>query len=208
MELDDLRRQWQQPESAPPPVSTLELGNLLAQRSTGLIEKMRRNAWFETVFTALVAAALPFYIAFRSSAFHRMYGVAMLLLAVIMLYYFYRQLQLLGRMARAEVHVRAHLVELSAGLRKLLRFYYRLTLATTPLALLLVLGFFTGKELARTGDFRWGLMASMAATFLVLGAVLQVGMVYGTRWYLQRLYGQHLDRLEASLHELREEAVT
>jgi hypothetical protein len=169
---------------------------------------MRRNAWFETVFTALVAAALPFYIAFRDSAFHRMYGVAMLLLSVIMLYYFYRQLQLLGRMARAEVHVRAHLLELSAGLRKLLRFYYRLTLATTPLAMLLVLGFFTGKELARTGDFRWGLMATVAAAFLMFGAVLQVGMVYGTRWYLQRLYGQHLDRLEASLRELSEEAVT
>jgi hypothetical protein len=207
MELDDLRRQWQQPETASPPVSPAQLESLLKQRSTGLIEKMRRNAWFETVFTALVALALPFYIGASSSAFHRMYGAAMLLLAVLMLYYFYRQLRLLGRMAQAEVHVRAHLTALSAGLRQLLSFYYRLTLATGPLSLLLVLGFYLGKELARPGPFRWQLIGGVAAAFLVLGALLQVAVVYGTRWYLQRLYGQHLDRLEANLRELSDEPV-
>ena len=45
----------------------------------------------------------------------------------------------------------------------------------------------------------------MTAVMLVGGALLQVGTVYGTRWYLQRLYGQHLDRLEASLRELGDE---
>jgi len=37
-----------------------------------------------------------------------------------------------------------------------------------------------------------------------VGAVVQVGVVYFTRWYMQRLYGQHLDRLEGQLQELDE----
>ena len=205
MELDDLRRQWQQPETTPPSVSPAQLERLLAHHSTSLIEKMRRNAWVEAVLNALVAVTLPFYIATRQSALYRMYGVAMLLLAVLMLYYYYRQLRLIGRMARAEGHVRAHLATMSAGLRQLLRFYYRLTLATGPLLLSLVLGFFVGQELARPGAFRWPLVGGIAAAFLFFGAVLQVGAVYGTRWYVQRLYGQHLDRLEASLRELGDE---
>ena len=41
---------------------------------------------------------------------------------------------------------------------------------------------------------------------LVFGVVVQVGVVYFTRWYLQRLYGQHLDRLESQLRELDEPA--
>ena len=39
---------------------------------------------------------------------------------------------------------------------------------------------------------------------LVFGALLQVAAVYGTRWYVQRLYGQHLDRLEGLLRELEQ----
>ena len=205
MELDDLRRQWQQPETTSQSVSPAQLESLLAHRSISLIEKMRRNAWVEAVFNALVAVTLPFYIATRQSVLYRMYGVAMLLLAVLMLYYYYRQLRLIGRMARAEGHVRAHLVAMSAGLRQLLRFYYRLTLATGPLLLSLALGFFVGQELARPSAFRWPLVGGIAAAFLFFGAVLQAGAVYGTRWYVQRLYGQHLDRLEASLRELGDE---
>ena len=210
MELDDLRRQWQQPETTPPPVSPAQLESLLAHRSTSLTEKMRRNAWVEAVLNVLVAVMLPFYIATRQSALYRMYGVAMLLLAVLMLYYYYyyyyyyRQLRLIRRMACAEGYVQAHLVAMSAGLRQLLRFYYRLTLTTGPLLLPLALGFFVGQELARPGTFRWPFVGGIAVAFLFFGAVLQVGAVYGPLC-VRRLYGQHLDRLEASLRELGDE---
>lgn len=119
-------------------------------------------------------------------------------------YYYYRQLRLIGRVVRAKGQVWAHLVAMSAGLRQLLRFYYRFTLATGPLLLSLALGFFVGQELARPGAFRWPLVGGIAAAFLFFGAVLQVGAVYGPL-YAQRLYGQHLDRLEASLRELGDE---
>ena len=63
MELDDLRRQWQQPETTPPPVSPAQLESLLVHHSISLIEKKRRNAWVEAVLNKLAAVTLPFYIA-------------------------------------------------------------------------------------------------------------------------------------------------
>jgi hypothetical protein len=47
-------------------------------------------------------------------------------------------------------------------------------------------------------------MFIIGGVLLMLGGLVQVLAVYGTRWYVQRLYGQHLDRLEANLAELEE----
>lgn len=204
MELDDLRRQWQQPDPAAlPPVSPAHLEGLLLRNSGSLVEKMRRNTWSEALLTLLIVVGIPFYTWNTwGQALHTTMAGVMLLLSAILLVNYYRQLVLLRRMAQAEAQVRTHLGTLCAGLRQLLHFYYRLTMASGPLTLLLLLGFLVGKELARPGDFRWPLIAGLAAAFVGLGAVVQVGVGRLTRWYLQRLYGQHLDRLEASLREL------
>jgi hypothetical protein len=45
-------------------------------------------------------------------------------------------------------------------------------------------------------------MGIIAVLAMVIGAACQAGVIYFTRWYLQRLYGQHLDRLEGQLREL------
>ena len=206
MELDDLRRQWQQSKTAPPPVSPSQLKSLLARRSTGIIEKMRRNTWLEMALTGLLIAAMLYQTDKPVLSVVRLfYGIMLPLLGLAMLYYYYRQLRLLGRMAHAEAHVRQHLGVLCAGLRQLLQFYYRLTLATVPGVLVLMWCYQLGLEVARNGGARWERLGTMAGVLLVGGALLQVGTVYGTRWYLHKLYGQHLDRLEASLRELSEE---
>lgn len=208
MELDDLRRQWQQPEAAGvPAVNTAQLDQLLAGRSEGLVEKMRRNTWYESIVCIVVMLAAPLLLlAQPEMAIFRVYAVIFEALAIGLLYHYYRQLGLLRRMTQPDVNVRAHLGALCAGLRQLLRFYYRLTLATLPLTLLLDLGYFVGKELAHPGKFRWAFLGVMGVSFLLLGALAQWGVVVSTRWCLQRLYGQHLDRLEASLAELAEPA--
>jgi hypothetical protein len=206
MELDDLRRQWQQPAPADAPlVSPAEIGGMLAANSGNLMEKMRRNTWYEAALTLLIMVAAPIY-AWHSGgqAVQLLLAASLLLLSGILLVNYYRQLQLLRRMEQPETHVRAHLGALCAGLRQRLRFYYRLTLATAPLMLLLLLGFHVGQELAHPGPFHWKFILLLAAAYAVMGALVQAGVAYLTRWYLQRLYGQHLDRLEASLRELDE----
>lgn len=205
MELDDLRRQWQQPHATPPPMSPTELGGMLTQNAGGIVEKMRRNTWYEAMLTLLLVAVVPFYAWYnRGQAIHVLLAASMLLVSVILLVNYYQQLELLRRMGQPEIQVRAHLVALCAGLRQQLHFYYRFTIATLPYMLVLLLSFQVGKELVHPGAFHWKFIGGMAVAYVVLGALMQVGIIHLTRWYLQRLYGQHLDRLEASLYELSE----
>lgn len=205
MELDDLRRQWQQPEATPPPMNPAELGALLTHNAGGMVEKMRRNTWYEAIFTLLMVAGVPFY-AWHSwgQPLQLMLAASLLLVSAILLVNYRQQLQLLRRMAQPETQVLAHLAALCAGLRQRLHFYYRLTVAMVPYMLLMLWAFHVGKELARPGAFHWKFILWLAVAYVVMGAIVQVVVIYSTRWYLQRLYGQHLDRLEASLGELAE----
>lgn len=210
MELDEIRQRWQQSESPPlatPGPNDTALRVLLTRPAApGLIEKMRRNARWEAALTAAIAVGLPVLIVDTGSSLMRFYAVVMLFLAIGLLFYYYQKLNQLRRMSHADAHVRQHLANLCAGLRQLLQFYYRLTLACGPLGLLMGLGFFVGREAARPGYFRWQLIGIVAAVSLVFGLLLQVAVIYGTRWWLQKLYGQHLDQLEQSLAELDEPA--
>ena len=207
MELDDLRRQWQQPDLAGlPAVNPAQLDNLLAGHSEGLVEKMLRNTWFEIAVSLLLVLAAPVLVLLVGPGLiiFRVYTVVFELLGAGLLYHYYLQLGILRRMMQADVNVRAHLGVLCAGLRQLLHFYYRITLATLPFALLLNLGYFVGHELARPGPLRWALVGITCGVALLVAGLAQWGTAATTRWYLQRLYGQHLDRLEASLRELAE----
>lgn len=204
MQLDDLRKDWLKPPSDPAaPINPVQLEGLLANRP-GLVDKMRRNAAWETAFSALIVLASPYFWVIASTPLYKVYAVVGVLMGTGLLYYYYRLFAVLNRMRLLEGDVRGHLQELAAGLRALFRFYYRLTLATGPLLMCLNMGYFVGRELARPTSFRWKLLLIIGGVMLVMGVLLQLLAVYGTRWYMQRLYGQHLDRLELSLQELNE----
>ena len=208
MELDELRRQWQQPDRAGvPAVNAAQLSSLLKGHSDGVVEKMRRNTWLEIMVSVLLMLAAPLLLLHAGSGLiiFRFYTVLFEVLAIALLYHYYQQLGFLQRMTQADNTVRTHLGALCEGLRRLLRFYYRVTLATLPLTLLLNLGYVVGQELAHPGPFRWGLVGLIGGAMLLLGGLAQLGLAPITRWYLQRLYGQHLDRLEANLRELGDE---
>ena len=202
MELDDLRRQWRQPAPAGTEVlSKATLTTLLAQQSSSVLVKLRRNARLEL---ALNYALLPVMVAvaiWAPALWGRLFGGLLAVVAAVCIYYFYRKLGLLRHMDDPAHDLRAHLLRITQGLRALIRFYYRLTLAMIPLAMLI-------NGVMALAQFRGPL--TTARVLLVGGAMLVLGMALywpaarTTAWYLQRLYGQHLDRLEAQLRELEE----
>lgn len=202
MELDDLRRQWQQPEQAdvPPP----QLAGLLDRSPGGLIDQMRHNTWYE-IIAAPIIGLLPLPLALETE-YRWVYLALMLPLLIILGFYYARQLRLLRRMSQTDASLHQHLQVLCQGLRRLLTFYYRLTYWTAMPTFLLLLSYIAWKELYRSTDPRWLALGLMMGLGLLLGAWLQWGILRLTRQYLQRLYGRHLDRLEGQLRELEEEA--
>lgn len=206
MELNDLRRHWQQPESSAAALSATQLRELLARQRDNLADKMRRNARWEMALAILMAGLMLGGFVLLHKAVYQLYTGFSLLLMLVLIYYYYRLLAMLRQMDEPGSSVRRHLAQLCAGLRQMLRFNYKLTLWVLPWTLILIYGFFTGQLLAGKAKYSWQIWALAGGILLVLGAVVQVGVVYFTRWYMQRLYGQHLDRLEGQLHELDEPA--
>ena len=211
MELDDLRRQWQQPE---PVISAgltpTQLNALLTRQRLGAVEKMRRNARWEMGLMAGLAVFIIGFLPYISELGLLPYLV--LSLALGMLYYYYRVLGVLRQMSENAGSVRSHLVRLCAGLRQLLRFNYRLTLAMVPITMVATLGLPLGRELTYVSQqlranepVHWGRLLLLAGIILAVGGLVQILVIPVTRWCLQRLYGQHLDRLEGQLRELDEE---
>ena len=205
MELDDLRRQWQQPPAhVPAPFDALALTQLLARQSDGIIAKLRRSARLElSINFGLVLGALTLAV-LGPQFWLRVFGWVLAVIGLVCIGYLYRKLHLLRRMADPAGNLRAYLLELVSGLRALIRFYFRFTLAMLPVAGVV-------EALMVASEFRHGVdFASLPGIALVVGlvvalpALLYLPVASVTRRYLQRLYGQHLDRLEASLAELAE----
>lgn len=205
MELDDLRRHWRQPEPVAPPALTAPALDALSKgRTLGLVEKMRRAARIEAGLNLLIGVLLLVALPFLRDNLLQAFTGLLLLMVVVLTGFYYRVLATLRRMAEPAGSVRGHLATLAHGLRHLLKFYYRLTLASGPLTMVLL----WGGELWRMAHR--GLFSHLSKTivvvglFLLMGVLLQLGMVRFARWYVQRLYGQHLDHLESQLRELSE----
>lgn len=203
MQLEDLRQSWLNPPDELAPISTAQLDKLLESRP-GLVDKMHRNACWETAFSVLFTLVGPIMWAMSTEFLFKMYSVIVLLVGSGMLYYYYRMFAVLNQMRLVEGDVRGHLQRLAAGMRTLMRFYYRLTLVMSPVLMLINFGFFLSLELKRPAPIRWQMVLGMTGLSAVAALLMLVISVYATRWFMQRMYGQHLDRLEANLHELDE----
>jgi hypothetical protein len=201
MELDDLRRQWRQPEptTGPAALSKTELRALLARQSGSIVAQLRRNAQWETNinYVLLVISLVVAWLA--PVLWVRLFGGLLTLIAVVCIFYFHQKARLLRSMSDPASDLRAHLLRLTNGLRALIRFYYRFTLVTLPVACALM-GFVAVSTSTKvvTPAKIWLIGVVLA----VLCVVLYLPTAHTTKRYLQWLYGQHLDRLEAQLREL------
>jgi len=205
MELDDLRRQWQQPQPATDPaaLNPAELRQLLARQSGSVIEQLRRNARIEMNINYALLPVSLLVAGLAPVPWVRLFGALLTLLALVCIFYFRRKLGLLHSMSDPAGDLRSHLVRLITGLRTLIRFYYRLTLATIPVTGLL-LGIMSVTSVLKvvTPTKIW----LLAGLLTVLCLVIYLPIAHTTKRYLHWLYGQHLDRLEGQLRELDEAA--
>jgi hypothetical protein len=203
MELDDLRRQWRQagPVTEPAALGAAELTQLLARQSGSTIARLRRNARLEMLINYTLLPVSLALAGLASVGWVRIFGGLLALIALVCIFYFHRKLRLLRSMSDPAGDLRGHLLLLTSGLRALIRFYYRLTLAMVPVSCLLMGGMALSSTKAAVTPPRIWLIGAL---LVMLCIVMYLPVAHTTRRYLHWLYGQHLDRLEGQLRELDE----
>lgn len=201
MEIDELKYIWQKQHEGFQPKDEAELASMLKGNSRSIIGRLKRNVWFELVFTFLGGLALFAYALTLPEGGLKWTSLSIPVLFALYSAYYLKKLRLLNRFDPANDHMKANLQRLVRRLKDYLRFYKRSYSVLYPVYFVLFL-LFTAIEQGATGFVNRVSRPEIFIT-LSLGAVLFfVGSRWLTSWYLKKLYGNHLDKLEGLLKEL------
>lgn len=193
MELDDLKHIWQNAgEESQPSMDAEALLRLSKQRSQNIIERLVRNIWYELVVSIFVVIAWFYYTLFYAEEHWRIGGLTMGIFMIASLGFYLWGLFRLKSISMADISLKESLTQLIKQFKLYIKAYTWLNILLIPFANFL-------------GAY---LIFSPLEDGIKTSAMIAVGMAplmwWLMRWYINRLYGQHLTRLEGILQELNE----
>ncbi|MDF2191168.1 hypothetical protein [Paraflavitalea sp. CAU 1676] len=224
MDLDNLKEIWKdldekdfQPTNKGgigPAVTSHEeeIAAILRKRSQSPIAKIKRNlGWELGVIIALYSVTMYYYI----TAWQGRYWEIALLLGVIgasFVVYYFRKNRLLKEMQLVESQVKVNLEKRLSTLEKYVRFYFVSGTVLTPAAYFVagLIVFFKSPPRA-TEEKMPAMMAHITGhdyfvLFTVSGVALAIGSYFLNIWYVNKLYGRHINKLKNLLNQMEEEA--
>ena len=201
MEIDELRDIWKKQSEGFTPKDEAELTSMLKRNSTSIIARLKRNVWIELIFTFAGGLGLLAYALTLPAGALKWTSISILILFCIYSFYYFKKLRLLNRFNHGNEHIKANLQSLISSLKGYLRFYKRSYAILYPMYFFLGL-LFTAIEQGPAG-FQNKITKPEIFIPLVLGAIVFfVCSTWLTSWYLRKLYGNHLDKLESMLRDL------
>ena len=201
MEIEDLKDIWKKQSEGFKPKAETELAAMLKGKSTSIITRLKRNVWFELLLTSLGGVALLAYAFTLPSGSLKWTSISIPVLFVIYSFYYLKKLQVLNRFDAGSDNLKASLQKLVHSLKGYLRFYKRSYSFLYPVYFFFGL-LFAAVERGADTFFHQVARPEIFIT-LVVGAIgFFVFSSWLTTWYLKKLYGNHLDKLEGLLQEL------
>jgi hypothetical protein len=210
MELESLKYIWRSQETppAPEPDRSAMLA-LLEQRSRGPVARMRRNLVGEGILLLItyIPGILCYILEFegRLSAMSWLLG----LLALAFGAYYYRKYRLLSQMQCVTCQVRSNLSRQVKTLKKYTRFYLLAGTGVIPVTFFLAYAIIRWK-LPSAGSalyFRLHPMPWWANPiyWMILLVPVTIGSYFANAWYVNKLYGRHIKKLQDLLREMETE---
>jgi len=205
MELDNIKELWQQqdPEKVPE-----NLGLLLGKKSNGPIAKMKRNLLVELIIVVLTYGITIIYFFTAFSGRLNSLAWVYLFIGLVFVVYFARKNKLLNEMECMSCQVRSNLSKQVTVLEKYTRFYLLAGTAIIPLLALysyLVLipqsRYVNGsRNLSQSGtSFLLEILLWLGATIL-----LTIAFYFLNKWYVKKLYGNHINKLKLMLEQMED----
>lgn len=201
MEIEDLKYIWQKQSEGFRPKDQTELAVMLKGKSSSIVTRLKRNVWYELAFTFLGALALIAYAFMLPDGYLKWTSVSILALFGMYSVYYVKKLRLLNNFDSSHENLKANLEILISDLKGYLKFYKRSYSVLYPIFFMLAL-LFIAIEHGATGFFN---KVGRPEVYLVLLPGAALFFVFSTRltsWYLKKLYGTHLEKLERLLGDL------
>lgn len=201
-ELEKLRSIWQN-ASGYIGKGKEEIALMLQGESASIVSRLKRNVWFELLFTIVTGIALVYIgISSANNRLSLMIAVLMVIYLIYLLYYI-RKLRMLNRFSMNEGNIKNNLLHLTGALQGYLNFYKLSYIILYPV--FFVAGLWIAARDVGMDEFldRFNNPAYLVR-FVLLTALLMGGVYVFTNWYLKKLYGNHLKRLQGILKEFDE----
>lgn len=203
MQLDELKILWNA-DSDPDPFDRGTLRQMLGARRQTAMGKIRRNIWTEILLLVVLAAATLSWFMLRSLPVHWAEWVLFsLLFPANGLLYWYKVKVFVQREDVAE-NLTQSLDSYIQKLDSYLQMYQVIMAFMVPI--LSTVGIFYGFTIARVEDGKgfedlpWQIYPILAVVTIVY---IFVAMKF-TKWYMKKLYGDHLAELKVVSSELQE----
>jgi len=201
MELEELKSIWKNSEPAFQPKGELEIASMLKGKSVSIIDKLKRNVWFELIFTIVISIALLVYALLLPSGAAKWLSISFILMCLAYTIVYVKKLILLNRFNPANENIRGNLITLIDNVSSYLKFYKRSYTILYPVYFCLGL-LFAGIERGAEAFFE---NLAKPRTIFLLTAMAGLFFFLSTKaanWYLKKLYGNHLEKLKSLLSDI------
>jgi hypothetical protein len=221
MELDSLKDIWKNlDEEDLHPGREVPVLSMLQKRSQGTIAKLKRNLNRELAAVLIIYSFTIWYIVVYQGLYPEL-AVLLALVGGAFLFYYYRKIKLLKQMQCVSCEVKSNLKTQLFTLEKYVRFYFVAGTILTPLAYFAagVITLFnapvpppTLNDLpieAQTSVSQMPIASHISnhrffILFVSMGVVVTVGSYFLNRWLINKMYGQHIQKLKELLHQMEE----
>lgn len=204
MELEDLKSIWKSNEPVFQQKNEEEIAMMLKGRSISIVNKLKRNVWFELVFTIAVSLALLIYALSLPQGAMKWTSISLLLICIASTIFYVKKLSMLNRVQGINDNLHATITFLITNLTAYLKFYRNSYTVLYPIYFLLGL-LFSALERG-TENFVAFLQEPITIVYLLFMAGLFFLISFWfARWFLKKLYGNHLEKLKSILNELNQQ---
>lgn len=213
MELDELKLQLKNKlnEQQQHQKSDAEFLLLLKKNTQSVISKIQRSLWFEIIF-GIIFIFIFAYLAWitQKSSMSIYFGVFSIfcLLFSILLWFLLKKVKHLGD---TSTPVKQNLIAIHAILKEFVKRYFQFTMSLIPICL--VFSGYLGYRDAANGvvideldrfSASFDSKDKMIVFLIIYVLVFSVAVYFFTKWYIKKLYGNYLNRLEGYINELEE----
>lgn len=201
MELEELKTIWKQNDPVFRHKDEAEIALMLKGKSMSIIARLKRNVWFELIIVVLSSVVLLLYAITLKNGALKWSSISVLLISLGASVYFVKKLLLLNRYQEVNENLHDTLALLIANLRSYLKFYKNSYAVLYPIYFFLAL-LFGGLERGPAKYIDFLLHPSTIITLLVFAVLFFVTSTWAADWYIKKLYGDHLAKLQGLLDDL------
>ncbi|MEJ7643844.1 MAG: hypothetical protein WKF87_04575 [Chryseolinea sp.] len=201
MELEELKSIWKSSIPDFQPKDGEEIARMLTRNSVSIIDKLKRSVWFELIFTLIVGIAFLIYALRLPAGALKWTSVSILCIYLVYTFFYIQKIMFLNRFNPASENIRGNLTVLIGTLTGYLTFYKRSYTVLYPIFFCLSLLFISIDR--GTEQFLDNLLKPITLFYLLcLAGVYYFLSTRFATWYLNKLYGNHLDKLKALLNDV------